>query len=165
MKHALSHISENGEVLGKLFLKDILMRQADKLLIERRISKRHRVVNNSRDQMKIKQTIEDKEMMVDRQIEKDLKWFLTTRQLQSQNQFYLMVKNSLLQKVNKTNKKSKQDSKRKGTGFGVSNILANNLSLKSKEKINKELKDQDEKQNKMDKIDKKEHSVEESHGH
>ena len=103
--------------------------------------------------------------MVDRQIEKDLKWFLTTRQLQSQNQFYLMVKNSLLQKVNKTNKKSKQDSKRKGTGFGVSNILANNLSLKSKEKINKELKDQDEKQNKMDKIDKKEHSVEESHGH
>ena len=66
MKHALSHISENGEVLGKLFLKDILMRQADKLLIERRISKRHRVVNNSRDQMKIKQTIEDKEMMVDR---------------------------------------------------------------------------------------------------
>ena len=66
MKHALCHISENGEVLGKLFLKDILMRQADKLLIERRISKRHRVVNNSRDQMKIKQTIEDKEMMVDR---------------------------------------------------------------------------------------------------
>ena len=66
MKHVLSHISENGEVVGKQFLKEILMRQADKLLIERRVSKRHRVVNNTRDQMKIKQSIEDKEMMVDR---------------------------------------------------------------------------------------------------
>ena len=54
MKHVLSHISENGEVVGKQFLKEILIRQADKLLIERRVTTRHRAVKIIRDQNKIK---------------------------------------------------------------------------------------------------------------
>lgn len=48
IKHALSHISEHGPEFGKILLKDILMKYADKLLIDGRTRSRNRLIKKVR---------------------------------------------------------------------------------------------------------------------
>ena len=59
------------------------------------------------------------------------------------------------------NDSKKNNINRKSTGLMMSNILANNLSLKDKDRSNTKLKEED----KIHKIEIKEHSEEDSHGH
>ena len=81
----MAHLSEQGEELGKVILKDILLRQADRMLLENRIGKRLRLLNCVRTTCPLSGSIEDKEKFVDSRIEKDIKWFQTTRQQKTQN--------------------------------------------------------------------------------
>ena len=68
-----------------MFLRDFLMRQAEKLLIDARISHRNRLITKVRKSCPLSRPIEEKEEFVDRRIEKDIKWFLTDRQFETHN--------------------------------------------------------------------------------